>query len=32
VQWHPEELVGHDQAARVLFAAVVDAARGRGKS
>jgi len=32
VQWHPEELVGHDQAARGLFAAVVDAARGRGKS
>ena len=29
VQWHPEELVGHDQAARNLFAAVVDAARRR---
>lgn len=29
VQWHPEELVGHDQAARNLFAAVVDAARLR---
>jgi putative glutamine amidotransferase len=27
VQWHPEELVGHDQAARNLFAAIVDAAR-----
>ena len=29
VQWHPEELVGHDQAARNLFAALVDAARRR---
>jgi putative glutamine amidotransferase len=29
VQWHPEELVGHDPAARNLFAAVVEAARGR---
>jgi len=29
VQWHPEELVGHDPAARNLFAAVVDAARRR---
>jgi putative glutamine amidotransferase len=29
VQWHPEELVGHDPAARHLFAAVVDAARHR---
>ena len=29
VQWHPEELVGHDGAARALFAAVVEAARGR---
>ena len=29
VQWHPEELVGHDQAARNLFSALVDAARGR---
>jgi putative glutamine amidotransferase len=29
VQWHPEELVGHDQAARNLFAAVVEAARRR---
>jgi putative glutamine amidotransferase len=29
VQWHPEELVGHDAAARNLFAAVVDAARRR---
>jgi putative glutamine amidotransferase len=29
VQWHPEELVGHDDAARRLFAAAVDAARRR---
>jgi len=29
VQWHPEELVGHDQAARNLFAAIVEAARRR---
>jgi putative glutamine amidotransferase len=29
VQWHPEELVERDQAARNLFAAVVDAARRR---
>lgn len=29
VQWHPEELVGHDPAARALFAALVDAARRR---
>ena len=29
VQWHPEELVGHDQAARNLFTALVDAARMR---
>jgi putative glutamine amidotransferase len=29
VQWHPEELVGHDQAARNLFDALVDAARRR---
>jgi putative glutamine amidotransferase len=29
VQWHPEELVGHDQAARNLFVAIVDAARRR---
>jgi putative glutamine amidotransferase len=27
VQWHPEELVGHDAAARHLFAAIVSAAR-----
>jgi putative glutamine amidotransferase len=27
VQWHPEELVGHDAAARALFSAIVDAAR-----
>jgi putative glutamine amidotransferase len=32
VQWHPEELVGHDDAARALFTAVVDAARARGRS
>lgn len=32
VQWHPEDLVGHDAAARALFTAVVDAARARGKS
>ena len=32
VQWNPEELVGHDRAARALFSAVVDAARARGKS
>ena len=32
VQWHPEELVGHDRAARALFTAVVEAARARGKS
>jgi putative glutamine amidotransferase len=31
VQWHPEELVGRDQAARNLFAAVVDAARRRAR-
>jgi len=29
VQWHPEELVGHDQAARNLFTAIVEAARRR---
>lgn len=28
VQWHPEDLVGHDPAARRLFAALVEAARG----
>jgi putative glutamine amidotransferase len=27
VQWHPEELVGHSEPARRLFAALVDAAR-----
>jgi putative glutamine amidotransferase len=32
VQWHPEDLVGHDAAAHALFAAVVDAARARGRS
>jgi putative glutamine amidotransferase len=29
VQWHPEELVAHDGAARSLFAALVNAARDR---
>jgi putative glutamine amidotransferase len=29
VQWHPEELVGHDPSARRLFAALVDRARER---
>ncbi|MGH7357058.1 MAG: gamma-glutamyl-gamma-aminobutyrate hydrolase family protein [Candidatus Rokuibacteriota bacterium] len=29
VQWHPEELVEHDPAARALFTALVDAARRR---
>lgn len=29
VQWHPEDLVEHDAAARALFAAVVHAARER---
>jgi putative glutamine amidotransferase len=29
VQWHPEDLVGHDAAARSLFAALVDAAGRR---
>jgi len=28
VQWHPEELVGHDRAARALFEALVAQARG----
>jgi putative glutamine amidotransferase len=32
VQWHPEDLVGHDAAARALFKAVVEAARARGRS
>jgi putative glutamine amidotransferase len=32
VQWHPEDLVGHDAAARALFTAVVEAARARGKT
>jgi putative glutamine amidotransferase len=32
VQWHPEDLVGHDAAARALFTAVVDAARARGRT
>ena len=30
VQWHPEDLVEHDATARVLFTAVVEAARARG--
>jgi putative glutamine amidotransferase len=30
VQWHPEELVGHDRTARNLFAALVQRARERG--
>src|SRR5262249_34660132 len=29
VQWHPEDLVDHDVAARALFTGVVDAARQR---
>jgi len=29
VQWHPEDLVGHDAAARALFKAIVVAAQGR---
>jgi gamma-glutamyl-gamma-aminobutyrate hydrolase PuuD len=29
VQWHPEELVGRDAAARRLFAALVERARDR---
>jgi putative glutamine amidotransferase len=32
VQWHPEDLVGHDRAARALFTAVVEAARTRGRT
>lgn len=32
VQWHPEDLVERDAAARALFTAVVDAARARGRS
>ena len=32
VQWHPEELVAHDQAARNLFTAIVDAARRRPRN
>ena len=32
VQWHPEDLVEHDAAARALFSAVVEAARARGRS
>jgi putative glutamine amidotransferase len=32
VQWHPEDLVGHDAAARALFTAVVGAARARGRT
>jgi putative glutamine amidotransferase len=30
VQWHPEELTGHDRTARNLFAALVQRARERG--
>jgi putative glutamine amidotransferase len=29
VQWHPEDLVGHDPGARALFRALVDASRSR---
>jgi putative glutamine amidotransferase len=32
VQWHPEDLVEQDAAARALFSAVVDAARARGRT
>jgi putative glutamine amidotransferase len=32
VQWHPEDLTGHDAVARALFTAVVAAARARGRS
>ncbi len=32
VQWHPEELTAHDQAARNLFTAMVDAARRRPRA
>jgi putative glutamine amidotransferase len=32
VQWHPEDLVADDAAARALFTAVVEAARARGRS
>lgn len=32
VQWHPEDLVEHDAAARALFSAVIEAARSRGRS
>ena len=32
VQWHPEDLIGHDASARALFTAVVDAARARGRT
>jgi putative glutamine amidotransferase len=32
VQWHPEDLVAHDPAARALFTAVVEAARARGRT
>jgi putative glutamine amidotransferase len=31
VQWHPEELVGHDPSARNLFDAIVEAARRRAR-
>jgi len=32
VQWHPEELVGHDPAARALFEALVSRASERGNA
>ncbi len=32
VEWHPEDLVGHDPAARNLFVALVDEARRRATS
>ena len=31
VQWHPEELIGHDPAARALFRALVTAAESSGR-
>ncbi len=31
VQWHPEDLVGHDPAAHGLFAALVEVARARSR-
>jgi putative glutamine amidotransferase len=32
VQWHPEDLVEQDAAARALFGAVVEAARTHGRT